>query len=74
MSYLNELFGHLTADDHAEIEAWNTHRDALRSTPRESFTAGPCPKCMGSGRISSFQHIKGGECFACGGSGLLSRF
>ena len=74
MSYLNELFGHLTADDHAEIEAWSAHRDALRSTPRESSTACPCPKCMGSGRISSFQHIKGGECFACGGSGLLSRF
>ena len=74
MCYLDELFGHLTADDHAAIEADKAHRDTLRNTPRAAGTAAPCPKCMGSGRISSFQHIKGGECFSCGGSGLFTRF
>ena len=74
MCYLDELFGHLTADDHAVIEADKAHRDTLRNTPRAAATAAPCPKCMGSGRISSFQHVKGGECFSCGGSGLFSRF
>lgn len=28
-----------------------------------------CPRCMGSGRISCFQHFKAGECFRCGGTG-----
>ena len=28
-----------------------------------------CPRCMGSGRISCFQHYKAGECFRCGGTG-----
>jgi hypothetical protein len=28
-----------------------------------------CAKCGGAGRVSAFQHIKGGECFRCGGSG-----
>ena len=29
----------------------------------------PCYKCMGEGRIAYFSHRKGGECFACGGTG-----
>lgn len=28
-----------------------------------------CPRCMGAGRLSSFQHYKAGECFRCGGTG-----
>ena len=28
-----------------------------------------CPKCNGEGVISHFQHVKGGECFKCGGTG-----
>ena len=28
-----------------------------------------CPKCNGSGYISIYSHIKGGECFACNGRG-----
>lgn len=28
-----------------------------------------CAKCGGAGRLSAFQHIKGGECFRCGGTG-----
>lgn len=28
-----------------------------------------CPRCMGAGRLSAFQHYKAGECFRCGGTG-----
>lgn len=28
-----------------------------------------CGKCSGYGYISSFQHVKGGECFQCQGTG-----
>ena len=28
-----------------------------------------CAKCAGEGRIAYFSHNKGGECFACSGSG-----
>jgi hypothetical protein len=28
-----------------------------------------CGRCGGRGYLPSFQHIKGGECFACGGQG-----
>jgi DnaJ-class molecular chaperone len=28
-----------------------------------------CPRCSGSGRLSYYSHVKGGECFACHGSG-----
>ncbi len=77
MCYLDELFGNMTAEDHAACAANMAHRDALHAkpaTPAAKTAATPCPKCMGSGRISSFQHIKGGECFSCGGSGLFTRF
>ena len=29
-----------------------------------------CSRCSGTGRIPSFSHIKGGECFRCRGTGL----
>ena len=76
MSYLEELFGNMTAEDHAACDAIMAHSDALRAKPATptKTAATSCPKCMGSGRISSFQHIKGGECFSCGGSGLFTRF
>ncbi len=28
-----------------------------------------CHKCGGEGRIPYYGHVKGGECFACGGTG-----
>lgn len=37
---------------------------------RFQFTKkGDCPRCGGSGRISRFEHIANGFCFACDGSG-----
>lgn len=41
----------------------------MAATQITEFTARTCIKCGGAGRISSFQYIKGGECFRCGGSG-----
>lgn len=29
-----------------------------------------CPKCGGEGRLPNYSHIKGGECFRCGGTGV----
>lgn len=76
MCYLNELFGDMTEADHAASAAVMAHRDALMAKPATptAATAAPCPKCMGSGRISAFQHIKGGECFTCGGSGVFAGY
>lgn len=63
-----------------EVVAWGddfTEYDentALRLT-REGkngtryYTSYKCPKCGGSGFISYYAHVQGGECFLCGGSG-----
>lgn len=32
----------------------------------------PCPKCLGSGKITAFSHIDSGDCFMCSGSGEIS--
>ena len=29
-----------------------------------------CGKCGGKGNLSHYQHVKGGECFSCSGTGL----
>ena len=28
-----------------------------------------CPKCYGQGYINGYEHIEGGVCFLCGGTG-----
>lgn len=35
--------------------------------------ANACPKCAGRGYLPQFQHRKGGECFACGATGVFAR-
>jgi len=30
-----------------------------------------CPNCSGTGEIKLYQHIEGGKCFTCGGSGYV---
>ncbi len=74
--YLEELFGNMTEADHAASAAVMAHREALMAKPvvPAKTTANHCPKCMGSGRISAFTHIKGGECFTCGGSGVFAGY
>lgn len=76
--YLEELFGNATpaqiAQDVADQE-YRARKDAERAAAKPAKAAAiHCPKCMGSGRISSFQHIKGGECFSCGGSGVFANY
>lgn len=74
MDYLAELFGHMTAEDHAACSADNAHRASLLADPVRPASSTPCPKCSGTGNIPQFQHRKGGECFTCGGSGIFARF
>jgi hypothetical protein len=30
----------------------------------------PCKRCDGRGSLHFYSHVKGSECFACGGTGL----
>jgi len=32
-----------------------------------------CGRCCGTGKVGNFAHVKGGVCFACGGSGLRTK-
>lgn len=38
----------------------------------ESLNNINCPKCGGSGHIDMYNHVDGGICFYCGGSGFVS--
>ena len=31
--------------------------------------ANSCPRCNGRGIVAGFEHVKGGTCFRCGGTG-----
>ncbi len=74
--YLDELFGSgavecepesaRLARELAEIREEKAAREKEKAKNR-------CPRCGGNGRISCFSHFKGGECFQCGGTGILSR-
>jgi hypothetical protein len=52
---------------HEAMAATNAVREAEKIANR-------CPKCMGEGRIAQFSHRKGGECFACGGTGVFTKY
>lgn len=56
----------------AEIAAVEADMAAAKATSAARVArrlSHPCPRCSGNGFISAFQHIKAGECFACGGTG-----
>lgn len=55
------------AAEAARIAAW--HKDYAAIPEATYRIIGGCGRCGGKGWISAFQHIKGGECFACGGQG-----
>jgi len=40
------------------------------NTTVTEYTARPCSRCSGAGRIAAFQHRNGGECFRCGATGV----
>lgn len=44
---------------------------AVRSTSRKDRGT-ECPRCAGRGHIAAFQHVQGGVCFKCGGTGDTS--
>ena len=46
-----------------KIDRNNTHH----------YTDTRCPKCGGTGYIPGYEHVEGGVCFLCGGSGRGSR-
>lgn len=35
----------------------------------KAFKPKPCQRCNGEGKLSCFNHVAGGVCFACNGSG-----
>ena len=45
---------------------------AERATIARATVANACPKCAGRGYLPQFAHHKGGECFACGATGVAS--
>lgn len=54
----------------AAVEAQDKAENAARAARfAAEKVANNCPRCMGSGRISAFQHFKAGVCFSCGGTG-----
>lgn len=55
------------AAEAARIAAW--HKDYAAIPEATYRIIGGCGRCGGKGWISAFKHIKGGECFACGGQG-----
>jgi alkylhydroperoxidase family enzyme len=53
------------ASEAARIAAVKADRAAFRVR-----TAHDCPRCAGRGYLPQFQYHKGGECFACGATGV----
>ena len=54
----------------ARVGAVKADREAAARAKIENA----CPKCAGRGNLPQFQHLKGGECFLCGGSGVFSNY
>jgi hypothetical protein len=55
------------ATEAARIAAVKADRAAHRVK-----TAHDCTRCAGRGYLTQFQYYKGGECFACGATGVAS--
>ena len=54
----------------AGVKHWlKQHKDYAAIPDATYRIIGGCGRCGGKGWISAFTHIKGGECFACGGQG-----
>ena len=56
---------------HAASIAADAARLAAAAAER---AANACPKCAGRGYLPQFQHRNGGECFACGATGVFTRY
>lgn len=83
--FLLELFGPTpTAEEQAAMRAQMALAQAAELARCEAARAElaaarnrpgvlRCRRCMGSGKLGQFAHIKNGECFACAGSGIAAR-
>jgi hypothetical protein len=59
--------------EHASSPASNSLAYSLTSPPTDIWRRqkrGICPKCGGRGYIPRYQHVSGGVCFVCKGSGV----
>lgn len=48
------------------------YTEMRNSLTRQIRTLRACPKCGGKGEIRAYAHVKGGECYRCGGTGVAS--
>lgn len=80
-NYFAELFGNPEGLDPAETAAGVAAAQAAERARLDDLAAANearrleavrmrCPRCAGSGFLPQFQHRKGGECFACGATGV----
>lgn len=58
------------ATERARVAAFKVEMAAAARAKIENA----CPKCAGRGYLPQFQHRKGGECFACGATGVFRRY
>lgn len=60
---------------HSHLTTGSTRETVFdgKTAAAEALAAGACPRCAGTGRVPQFQHVDGGRCFDCGGSGKRAR-
>jgi DnaJ-class molecular chaperone len=78
-TFLAALLGELTftAEEIAASEAAAAARSAEYTAKLAAERAAlpkPCGKCNGRGRLEMFNHISGGVCFQCEGTGKAGHF
>jgi hypothetical protein len=64
-----------------ENQSWavlgpNEHHNALMAVrlayaPKVELPKGNCPRCVGSGFILAYSHVRGGRCLQCDGTGSI---
>ncbi len=67
LTQANERLANMTDEERDEIAA-EAAQDKT-GKPRGKVVKAPCWKCSRKGVISTYKHVAGGECFACGGHG-----
>lgn len=66
--WLIDLFASAPSDE--EVALLERAEAAAKAVKVALEKARTCPRCSGTGRISHYSHIKGGECFGCSGTGV----
>ena len=68
-----EIEASMEAARAAEVARIEALKAALAAAARAKIE-NACPKCAGRGYLPQFAHRKGGECFACGATGVFTRY